>query len=216
MTDDTFLDWSRTVDALRAALAGELPGTDAQAAMAPVPRRGWKTGDLPAETRDAATCVLVYPVDERPMIVLTQRTSYVDHHRGQVSLPGGAFDPGEDAETCARRETEEELGVEIPDVETLGRLTPLHVPVSGFLVTPVVAALPHRPAFRPAAVEVASVHEVPLVDLLDASRVRRDRRLDREGFWKDVPWFELDGLRVWGATAMMLAELRAVLEGVGR
>ncbi len=96
---------------------------------------------MPEDCRPAAVLVLVYPRDDAPTLVLTRRTNTVDHHRGQVSLPGGAFDDGEDAEACAIRETEEELGVTIPDVRVLGRLSDLHVPVSGFRVTPVVACV---------------------------------------------------------------------------
>jgi 8-oxo-dGTP pyrophosphatase MutT (NUDIX family) len=212
MADDLLQDWNRLVPALREALARELPGTDAQADMAPVPRRGWRPGELPDEMRDAAVLVLVYPVDVRPTFVLTRRTETVDHHRGQVSLPGGAFEPGEDAETCALRECEEEVGVDLPDARILGHLTPLHVPVSGFLVRPVVAALSRRPSFRARPEEVASIHEVPIADLADPATAREDRVRDEAGgFWKRRPWLALDGLRVWGATAMMLAELRAVL-----
>jgi 8-oxo-dGTP pyrophosphatase MutT (NUDIX family) len=205
-------DWGRTVALLREILAGDLPGTDAQADLAPVPRRGWRPGELPRVTREAAVLVLVYPRDGRPTFVLTRRTETVDHHRGQVSLPGGAVDPGEDPETCALRECDEELGVAPDGLETLGRLTPLHIPVSGFVVTPVVAATPEAPSFRPRPEEVAAVHEIALADLIDPARERRDRVRDEPGgFFKDVPWLELDGQKVWGATAMMLAELRALL-----
>jgi len=212
MISEPLDDWSRTVALLENALASELPGTDAQAAMAPVPRRGWRPGELPDVMREAAVLVLVYPVDGRPTFVLTRRTETVDHHRGQVSLPGGSVDPGEDAEACALRECHEELGVDPGPIRVIGRMTPLHIPVSGFLVQPVVATLGGRPDFRAHAAEVASVHEVSLSSLVDPARERHDRVRDETGgFWKDVPWFELDGLRVWGATAMMLAELRAVL-----
>jgi 8-oxo-dGTP pyrophosphatase MutT (NUDIX family) len=209
----TLRDWSRTVEVLEEILAGDLPGAAAQEAMAPSPRPGWKAGSFPAGCRDAAVLVLVYPMDGRPTFVLTKRTTTVDHHRGQVSFPGGAFDDGEDAVACAIRETEEELGLTLPDLRVLGRLSDLHVPVSGFRVTPVVAALGYRPEFRPGPEEVASVHEIPLTDLLDLSLIRFDREHDDAGSgWMDIPWFDFDGQMVWGATAIMLGELRAVLE----
>ena len=102
-------DWTRTVEILDRLLAGPLPGPEAQERMAPKPRPGWKPGVMPEDCRPAAVLVLVYPRDDLPTFVLTRRTNTVDHHRGQVSLPGGAFEDGEDAEACAVRETEEEL-----------------------------------------------------------------------------------------------------------
>ena len=206
-------DWSRTVELLDRLLDGPLPGPAAQETMAPRPRPGWTPGGFPDGCREAAVLVLVFPRDGAPWFVLTRRTDTLDHHRGQISLPGGAFENGEDAVACALRETEEELGVAVPDARILGLLSPLHVPVSGFRVTPVVAALAHRPGFDPAHAEVAAVHETPLAHLLDPARLRWDREHPRAGpSWLDIPWFDLDAQFVWGATAMMLAELRALLE----
>ena len=161
--------------------------------------------------RLAATLVLLYPgVDGRPYLVLTVRQPTLRAHSGQISLPGGSRDGDETAEETARREAYEEVGVDPRQPDVLGRLTPLYIPPSGFSVTPVVASLSERPPFVPQEAEVAALLEVPVAALLDPGTRRSSRRSVPAGAF-DVPYFELAGREVWGATAMMLAEFAAVL-----
>lgn len=203
---------------LRAVLASPLPGLDAQLRLAPSPRLGWDPHALPAGLRDAAGLVLVYPRDEIPHVLLTVRGGSLRHHTGQVSLPGGAVDSGETIEAAAVREAEEEVGVEATTVETVGRLTPLHIPVSGFLLHPVVGVVRERPPFFAAEWEVARILEVPLSQLVDPSILRREERtFQRNGVSTtvEVPFFDIEDEKVWGATAMVLAEFVAVASRVG-
>ncbi len=198
---------------MRAALLAPLPGLDAQLRLAPMPRPGWDPHQVPDGLRDAAGLVLIYPHESRPHVLLTVRGGGLRHHTGQVALPGGAVDDGESIEAAALREAEEEVGVEAGAVDVAGRLTPLHIPVSGFLLHPVVGVMDHRPAFAPAAHEVARILEVALADLADPAVLRREQRLrERNGQTVpvEVPYFDLQGEKVWGATAMILAEFLAV------
>lgn len=195
-----------TVEKLRAGLAGPLPGAEAHLAMASRPRPGWRPGRVPEEARPAGVLVLLYPVEGEAWLPLTLRTHGVESHRGQVSFPGGALEAGESAETGALREAEEEVGVPAREIEVLGRLTPLFVPPSGFAVQPVVGALPGSPSFRPEPAEVERVLETSLGALVERGVERRERRDGRV-----VLYFPVDGHVVWGATAMMLAELVALL-----
>jgi 8-oxo-dGTP pyrophosphatase MutT (NUDIX family) len=198
---------------LRAALREPLPGLDAQLRLAPSPRAGWDPHTIPAGLRQAAGLVLLYPAIEAPHVLLTVRGGSLRHHTGQVSLPGGSVDEGETIEAAAIREAEEEVGVAARHVEVLGRLTPLHIPVSGFLLHPVVGIATAAPTFQPAELEVARILEVPLSELADPETVRREvRQLRRNGRIEDVevPFFHLHGEKVWGATAMVLAEFLAV------
>lgn len=200
---------------LRDAFARGLPGLTAQLRLAPMPRVGWDPHQVPAGLRDAAALLLVYPEEGAWRLPLTVRGAALRSHTGQVSLPGGSVDADESIEMAALREASEEIGVPPAAVRVLGRLTPLHIPVSGFLLHPVVGVADGRPTFLPAEWEVARIIEVPVADLLDPAVVKRERRQRQrngETIDVDVPFFDVDGEKVWGATAMVLAEFLAMVE----
>lgn len=203
-------------DALRTQLATPLPGLDAQLRMAPRPRPGWDPHTVPEGTREAAGLVLLYPREHAWHVLLTVRASALRHHTGQVSLPGGRVDPGETLEQAALREAFEEVGIGPEGVDIVGRLTPLHIPVSHHLLHPVVGITAARPAFRIAEAEVERVIEAPLVQLRAPEAVRWEQRVRERppSVLMDVPFFDVDGARVWGATAMVLAEFLAVLDAI--
>jgi 8-oxo-dGTP pyrophosphatase MutT (NUDIX family) len=199
-------------DVLRRTLAGPLPGLDAQLRMAPrfegVPPPRAAEPDF----RPAAALLLLYPVAGWWHIPLTLRGSRLRHHTGQVSLPGGRIDPGESPEAAALREAEEEVGIDRGGVEMLGRLTPLPIGVSRHLLHPIVAVSQRRPEFRIAEPEVERLFEVRLAWLQDPAAVGYEQRpysLPPHPLM-DVPYFNVDGTRVWGATAMVLAEFLAL------
>src|SRR6476659_137036 len=100
------------IERLERALAAELPGEDAQAILAPVPRRAWPPGFQPSQIRNAAGLLLVCPRDNRAHIVLTVRAGTLGRHSGQVSLPGGVVEPGETLEHAALREAHEEIALD--------------------------------------------------------------------------------------------------------
>ena len=200
--------------ALKRALAAPLPGLDAQLRMAPRFRDGTDPRTQRDGLRHAAALLLLYPHGGQWHVPLTVRGSNLRHHTGQVSLPGGRLDDGESVEQAALREAHEEIGVEAADVDVLGQLTPLAIPVSGHLLHPVVGASASRPAFVLHEHEVEALIEVPLADLRHDDAVRwevRSRARPPLGDM-DVPSFAVGGVQVWGATAMVLAEFLAVVE----
>ncbi len=196
--------------ALQRALAGPLPGAEAHVLLSPQPRPGWRPGRLPGESRPGAALLLFYPSDGEVHFVLTVRAKHLPSHRGQVSLPGGALEEGESFPAAALREAQEEVGVDPAEVQVLGSLTPLHIPASGYVLHPVVGVASRRPELRRAEGEVERILEVPFRDLMDPARLRSEPRRIREEACL-VPYFDLSGEKVWGATAMVLAELRSML-----
>jgi 8-oxo-dGTP pyrophosphatase MutT (NUDIX family) len=202
------------ISQLRAAFAGPLPGLDAQLRMAPQPRVGWDPLKFPDDARAAAALLLLYPHNDTVNITLTVRGSELRNHTGQVSFPGGRVDEGESIEQAALREANEEVGVDPRTIEILGRLTPLHIPVSRYILHPVVAFSAMRPAFQRAEWEVARIIETPVAVLHEPSTVKRELRsrvVNGHTIDVDVPFFDIDGEKVWGATAMVLAEFCELL-----
>jgi 8-oxo-dGTP pyrophosphatase MutT (NUDIX family) len=199
--------------ALKRALAAPLPGLEAQLRMAPRFPEGPEPRTQREGLRHAAALLLLYPHAEQWQLPLTVRGATLRHHTGQVSLPGGRLDEGESVEAAALREAHEEIGVAPAEVEVLGLLTPLPIAVSGHLLHPVVGVTATRPAFVLAEHEVEALIEVPIVLLRQIEAQWEVRQRARPPYGEmHVPSFEVGGVRVWGATAMVLAEFLAVVE----
>jgi 8-oxo-dGTP pyrophosphatase MutT (NUDIX family) len=193
---------------LAAALPGPLPGARIHDRLSP----RLLDGSLPPHAgrdRPAAVLILLFPRDGTPHVVLTVRGADLPHHPDQISLPGGRPAPGETAEDTALREAVEEVGVDVTGIAVAGRLTPVHIAVSGFTVQPIVALADAAPEFVPNPGEVAAVLEVPLALLADPATLRSGRRA-RGSIEIEAPYFAVGDHQVWGATAMLLGELLAV------
>ncbi len=153
------------------------------------------------ETKCAAVLLPLLQVEKEWYLLYTRRTELVETHKGQVSFPGGACDPGEEQpEQTALREVEEEIGLRARDVRVLGRLSPLAT-ISGFWVRPVVGLIPWPYAFRVENAEVARVFLMPLAWLAD-KRNRWEFSLPRKKSGLIV-YHPYDGEVLWGATALM-------------
>ena len=144
-------------------------------------------------------------------MVFIRRTSADerDRHAGQIGLPGGKREEADRTlEMVALREAQEEIGVTPADVRLLGRLSELYIPVSNFVVHPFVGYLEYRPQFLLQEMEVDEVIEVPFRHFADPTIIQKtDIELVDRVRLRNVPYFDLDGQILWGATAMMISEL---------
>jgi 8-oxo-dGTP pyrophosphatase MutT (NUDIX family) len=154
--------------------------------------------------RRAAVLVPLFVRDGKLWVVFTRRTDTVEHHRGQISFPGGAEEPDDaDLAATALRETHEELGIVPADVRVLGALSPI-VTITDFAVAPFVGAIPQPYAFTPAASEIAEVIEAPLAALGNPAILQTRVLPGRE---EPVLFYNHGPHVIWGATARILAEL---------
>jgi len=183
------------------------PGLKAQLKLAPDPRPGHRIyAEVEESCRRAGVLVLLFPRQGRLCVLLTRRTSELLHHRAQISFPGGQQEPDENLRATSLREAWEEVGIPPERPKILGELTPLYIPPSNFCIYPTVASLADPPELKPCEKEVAEVLEVPLDHLAHPDSFKRE-------IWKirgedvSVPFFEFGERRIWGATAMVLAEL---------
>lgn len=174
--------------------------------LAAVSRAGLETDST---LRRAAVLVPLFVRDGMLWVVFTRRTETVEHHRGQISFPGGVEEPeDEDLAATALRETQEELGILPGDVRLLGALSPI-VTVTDFAVAPFVGAIPQPYAFTPAESEIAEVIEAPLAALRDPAILETRVLPGRD---EPVLFYQHGRHVIWGATARILAEL---LEALG-
>ena len=154
--------------------------------------------------------LLLFPTAAGPALLLTKRHASLLNHAGQVSLPGGAVENDETLEAGALREAQEEVGLDARGARILGRLSALHVPVSGFVLHPILAALDHRPDLHPTPGEVERILEAPVSLLADSRNYSVEVRTFRGSDYR-VPFVVVEGEKVWGATAMVLAEFLALI-----
>ena len=161
--------------------------------------------------REAATLLLIYPIGDELVIPLTVRHAELAAHAGEVSLPGGAVEPGDNSlEDTALREANEEIGLAPASVRIIGRLDPVWIPVSNFELVPIVGVADGRPDFTLSSAEVEELIELPLHRLLAADGVTEEE-IDVPGVVLRTGVYRWAGHRVWGATARTLSMLATVL-----
>jgi 8-oxo-dGTP pyrophosphatase MutT (NUDIX family) len=166
----------------------------------------------------SAVLVLVHPgEDGEARVVLTERATRDGHHSGEVSFPGGRTEPGDDGPAgTALREASEEVALDAATaaVRVLGELDRLWIPVSNFEVTPVVAVADRQPDLHPSETEVARIVHAPLDLFVPGAPVEIVERTIRD--WPlRFGIYPVDGLSVWGATARILSQLGALVDGAG-
>jgi len=208
--------FSEFITQLTTALQNPLPGKEVQIKMAPYHSKvNEKFKDRTEKAKTACVLVLLYPINNIPHIVLMKRPSYDGHHSAQVSFPGGKRESSDGSfEFTALREAQEELNIEPATVEIVGRLSPLFIPPSNFEVLPFVGICMTRPDFIKDPKEVDAILEFDVPFLLSNNAIKSKKMLLSAGFNFETPYFDIKNEIVWGATAMMLFELRTILKEI--
>jgi 8-oxo-dGTP pyrophosphatase MutT (NUDIX family) len=207
-------DFIQFVKELQMALKEPLPGVEVQYEMAPVGRDVDPGPGMP-RPKESAVTALLFPEDDGVKLLLMKRVEDDTIHSAQLSFPGGQKEKNDkDLLDTALREMKEEVGISREDVEVIGRLTPLYISVSNFMVFPFVAYCDHTPDFHLNRAEVEKVIKADISRLLmpGSKTYRSVTTKYLHNF--EVPCFSVDGEVLWGATAMMTHELLEVMKKV--
>jgi 8-oxo-dGTP pyrophosphatase MutT (NUDIX family) len=199
---------------LKKELKKNLPGTEVQWQMASSDRMVRNFPRVPGkDARVAAVLILLYPQNGEVNTVFMQRHNYDGVHGGQISFPGGKKEQSDaDIIQTALREAEEETGLDASEISVIGKLTPLFIPVSNMIVTPVIGGAYKRPHFIHQPEEVVFLIEAELKRFLDPAIIKV-KPFEIRGEMIDVRYFDYEGNLIWGATAMILNELLKIIEG---
>ena len=203
---------------LKIELLNGLPGELAHSMMMPIVRDDELTmpSNPPAPKKSAILILFYQDCDGHIKFPLIQRPTYDGAHSAQVSFPGGKFEKSDrNLEHTALREAQEEIGIDPGKVEVLGNLSDLFIWVSNYLVTPVVAFTDQIPEFKKDDLEVETIIETDLYDIINPNKRKEGTILARGKYKIQTPYFDIDNRIVWGATAMMLSELSMVVGKTG-
>ncbi|MFO8234330.1 MAG: CoA pyrophosphatase [Bacteroidales bacterium] len=189
---------------LKERLSELLPGERAQFKMAPLQRHSKK---ISVYTKKAGVLLLLYPKENSVYTVLIKRQIYEGVHSGQISLPGGKMERDDkNVIETAIRETKEEIGIDENEIKILGKLTKLFIPVSDYIVHPIIGSISYEPEFFPNKREVENIYTIKLEQLMDPTCINQSKTFKENNKKYTAPFYEIDDLNIWGATAMILSE----------
>lgn len=215
MSDLKDMGTEAMIEAIREKLSGPLPGAKAHQSL--FPRIVPMPPEIPENARESAVLAVLFFKDAELNLLFMERTEDSGAHSRQISFPGGRKDATDiDLRATALRELKEEVGIDRASIDVLGALTPLYIPVSNFRVFPFVGFLKDPPAYLLSKDEVAGILEVPVAHLMNPesriiTKVVSPAAPDVQ---REVNAYQLPGGEIlWGATAMMVAELIVLLKG---
>lgn len=207
-----FDTWPSFISRLGERLKEPLPGLEAHRRLVPPERRPDLGKEFPENRKVAAVLSLIYPLEGRVHTALIRRPSYPGVHGGQIAFPGGKVEESDrDLLHTALREAEEEVGIPQDHPNDSLELTRLYIPPSRFEVIPFLAHVEERPTFIRQEAEVEEIIELPLADLLDESLFREAEMKTSRGTFM-VPAYHWNNEIIWGATAMVLAEMADIMK----
>ena len=201
------------VEKLRIALQEPLPGTAAHEKMRPYLRLDPSLNiPIPPTAKKSAVLCLIYPVEEISHLAIIERPVYDGVHSGQLAFPGGKPELRDiNLLQTALREAYEEVRILEDKITVLGKLTDVYVWASNFLVSPFVAYSMERPDFVPDKDEVQSILEIPVQIFKNPDIVKEKPMQSKLNALLNAPYFDLEGKVLWGATAMMISELKDIM-----
>mgnify|MGYP001960325742 FL=1 len=190
----------------------DLPGWNSHKKMAVIPINTIteKAFIPPKDAKQASVGIIVFKENNKLFFLLTKRTENVEHHKGQVSLPGGAIDRNETAKNASLRETNEEIGIDSSTLESLGQLSSLYTPVSYFNIHVFLWYSKVQPQIKINNSEVDQVYKISLDELIDNNLVS-NTPINKSGFEINVPAYNFNECICWGATAMIITELKDII-----
>lgn len=205
------------INTIRTALEKNPPGIKAYEKMMPEIRSRHKYLDISKieGSKLSSVLILLYQYEGKIYLPLTKRHDYNGTHGGQISFPGGKHEEEDESRTyTALREAHEEIGVAPSEVEVLGLLSEIYISPSNFKVLPVVGFINVKPLFVREKFEVEKIIEVEIADFINKANHKTKDIEVRNTTIKDIPYYDIQGHVVWGATAMILSELVYVLENM--
>lgn len=197
---------------LRGLPYDRLPGLEAQLKLAPINRKLEISSLGNGKNAVKSAVLFLFFPDENgcTTTVFIKRPEYNGAHSGQISFPGGRYEPSDpDLDFTALRETHEEIGVPPSDVELVGKLSDLFIPPSNYIVSPYLGLAKQRPAFVPEPSEVAGIIEIKLSDFFQPANCQTKQITLIGGYSLQTPCYIINGHVIWGATAMMVSEFLA-------
>lgn len=198
---------------IKERLQKPLPGNDAHQITRIKTKSEITFSNTEKTATPAAVLILLFPSGNEIEFFLTKRTEDVEHHKGQISLPGGLKEKDESLKQTAIRETKEEVGIDPNTIMILGSLTPFFIPVTGYIVHPFIGWCKEKPLTQVHDVEVHQLFSVSIAGLLDES-ILKSEEWNIRGYDAIVPVYNFDKCKVWGATAAILSEFKSILQDI--
>lgn len=204
---------NKIVEQLNERLKKPLPGNKAHLTTRIKTKSEVTFPNTQETARPAAVLILLFPFEDEIQFFLTKRTEDVEHHKGQISLPGGIRENDESLNETALRETKEEVGIDSTKIIISGSLTPFFIPVTGYIVHPFIGWCKEKPSTKIHDVEVNQLFSVSITELMD-EKILQTEQWNIRGYDAIVPYYNFGKCKVWGATAAILSEFKSILEDI--
>lgn len=202
------------LSSIKKLIEKDLPGEEAHKTMSPLERPLSSLALKETKNyKESAVSVILFDKKQKAEIVLIKRQTYEGKHSGQIAFPGGKKEKHDsDLKQTSIRECKEEIGIDLLSEMYLGKLTPVYIPISNFYVEPHVFYLQtERLNFKLDRFEVEEIFSIKMLDLLNPANQTTEQISIMTEFKKDIPCFKINNKIIWGATALMLNELKEIV-----